>query len=278
MKKYLSLVITFLIVIISGKSIYAHGVTYSVKQIGENTITITLNTDLQADKGIEITSASKRGGKILNIFYRIEDGAKSSNTMDVDLRTMLPPIRIVLTDISSPDKTLFPDTKGIYQEEYIQHLHDMGAIDGFPDGTFKPAKSVSRAEFVTMLLNTLKTDKKSTTKGFKDVSKHWAKDAINTAYEMKIIDGFGDGTFRPNDKITVAQGIKMIDNLVRFRTSTYTDLPKLNTKHWAYESIKRMMSAGIIIKSDPLFESFNEKAYLSRADCAMMLSRAITTQ
>ena len=278
MKKILSLVIIFLIVVISEKSICAHGATYSIKQIGENTITITLNADIQANKGIEITSASKRGGKILNIFYRVEEGAKGLNTMDVDLRTMLPPIRIILTDISSPDKVLFPDTKGIYQEEYIQHLHDMGAIDGFPDGTFKPAKSVSRAEFVTMLLNTLKVDKKSITKGFKDVSKHWAKDAINIAYEMKIIDGFGDGTFRPNDKITVAQGMKIIDNLFRFRSSTYTELPKLNDKHWAYESIKRMIGAGVIIKNDALFKSFDEKAYLSRADCAMMLSRAIITQ
>lgn len=257
---------------------YAHGTTYTVEQIGENTITVILKADLEDGKGIEITSASKRDGKVLNIFYRVEKGAPKTDSMDVDLRTMLPPIRIILTNISEPDKALFPDIKGIYAEEYIRHLHDMGAINGFPDGTFKPNKGVSRAEFVTMLLNTLKVEKKSRSKGFKDTSEHWAKDAINTAYDMKIINGFKDGTFKPNDGITAAQAAKIIDNLFKFRTSTQKELPKLNEKHWAYNSIKNIINAGIITEEDQLFKNFRENDYLSRADCAMILSRAIAIE
>lgn len=276
--KKLILSIIILMFVVSGKFTYAHGTTYTVRQIGENTITVTLNADLEDGQGIEITSASKRDGKVLNIFYRVEKGAPKTDSMDVDLRTMLPPIRIVLTNISEPDKALFPDTKGIYAEEYIRHLHDMGAINGFPDGTFKPNKGVSRAEFVTMLLNTLKVEKKPSSKGFKDTSKHWAKDAINTAHDMKIINGFKDGTFKPNDGITAAQAAKIIDNLFKFRTSSQKELPKLNDKHWAYNSIKNVINAGIITKEDQLFRNFSENDYLSRADCAMILSRAITTE
>jgi hypothetical protein len=277
MRKSIMLFLTFLVVLFIGNTAFAHEATYSVKQIGENTITVTLKADAKSGKGVEITSASKRGGKELNIFYRT-DGAKTSDSMDVDLRTMLPPIRIILTNISDADKALFPDTKGIDQEEYIQHLHDMGAIEGFPDGTFKPGSGVTRAEFVTMMLKSLNINKKPTSKGFKDTIKHWAKDAINTAYDMKIINGFKDGTFKPNDGITAAQASKIIDSLFKFRTNTNTALPKLNEKHWANAAIKKIMAAGVIMPDDKLFKEFREESPLSRADCAMILSRAITTQ
>lgn len=279
MKHFVGIFTAVMIIIGTGWASYAHGVTYSVKQIGENTVNITLNADLQEGKGIEITSASKRGGKVLNIFYRIEDGAEGLNTMDVDLRTMLPPVRIILTNISEPDMPLFPDIKGIYAEEYIRHLHDCGAVGGFPDGTFKPERAVTRAEFMTMLLKALKISEKSELKSdFKDISKHWAKNIINTACSMKIINGFKDGTFRPNEKITAGQAAKIIDNLFKFRTVEAKDMPDLNPGHWAYMSIKNIVNADIIIPEDRLFETFKEDAQLSRADCAMILSRAVTTK
>ena len=276
MKKFTGFLLTILAVLFISNTVFAHEAVYSVKHIGENTITVTLKADAKSGKGVEITSASKRGGKVLNIFYRT-DGAKTSDSLDVDLRTMLPPIRIILTNISDPDKALFPDIKGIDQKEYIQHLHDIGAINGFPDGTFKPESGVTRAEFVTMLLKSLNINRKSVSKGFKDTTKHWAKDAINTAYDMKIINGFGDGMFKPNDQITVAQASKIIDSLFKFRGNMQTELPKLNEKHWANAAIKRVMAAGIINPDDKLFKEFKEEAPLSRANCAMVLSRAITT-
>ena len=144
MKKFTGFLLTILAVLFISNTVFAHEAVYSVKHIGENTITVTLKADAKSGKGVEITSASKRGGKVLNIFYRT-DGAKTSDSLDVDLRTMLPPIRIILTNISDPDKALFPDIKGIDQKEYIQHLHDIGAINGFPDGTFKPESGVTRA-------------------------------------------------------------------------------------------------------------------------------------
>lgn len=277
MKKAAGVLLVFLSALFIGNIAFAHEAMYAIKQIGENTITVTLKADSNSGKGIEITSASKRGGKELNIFYRT-DGTRSSDSLDVDLRTMLPPIRIVLTDISNPDKALFLDTKGIEQEIYIQHLHDKGAINGFPDGTFKPDKGVSRAEFVTMLLKALNINKKSTSQGFKDTAKHWAKDTINTAYDMKIIDGFGNGYFKPDNSITAAQASKIIDSLFKFRITKQTALPDLNQKHWANEAIKRIINAGIIMPDDKLYKEFKEDKPLSRADCAMMLSRAITTE
>lgn len=274
MKKTIGLAILMLFTF-SG-TCFAHGVTYSTKQIGENTIKITLNGNLPKGQVIEITSASKREGKLLNIFYKIDKGTATMNTMDVDLRTMLPPIKIILTNVDKANESIFNDIKGIYAEEYIRHLHDMGAIGGYPDGTFKPGKTVTRAEFVTMLVNALKLNKASNAKGFKDTQKHWAKNAINVACEMKIINGFSDGTFKPNKVVTTAEASNMLTKMFSFKTYDSVQMPNLNKKHWAYESNKKMVAAGIIIKNDTLFKKFNEDAGLTRADCAMLISRAIT--
>jgi hypothetical protein len=213
----------------------------------------------------------------LNIFYRT-DGIKTADSLDVDLRTMLPPIKIILTNISNPDKALFSDIKGIEQEDYIKHLHDMGAVNGYSDGTFKPQNGVTRAEFVTMFLKALNINNNTSGKGFKDTTKHWARDAINTAYGMKIINGFEDGTFRPDAPITAAQASKIIDSMFKFRTIVWLkEEPKINKNHWANASIMRIINAGIINQDDKLFKNFKEDEPLSRADCAMMLSRAIST-
>ena len=256
---------------------YASGTTYSVKQIGENTIKVTLNAKLPQGQGIEITSASKREGKVLNIFYKVGKEITGMNSMDIDLRTMLPPVRIILTNLDNSDQGVFKDIKGIYSEEYIRHLHDIGALEGYPDGTFKPKSSVTRAEFVTMLLNSLKVEKKSKSKGFKDTNKHWAKNAINTACDMKVINGFSDGTFKPDKTVTAAEAAKIITRLFAFRTTNQKEMPAINKKHWAYDSLKKIFFAGIICKADPIFKGFKEDTALNRADCAMIISRAITT-
>lgn len=256
---------------------FASGITYTTKQVGENTIKVILNGQLPEGQGLEITSVSKREGKALNIFFKTGKGITNMNSIDVDLRTMLPPIRIILTNLDNPNQGIFKDIQGIYSEEYIRHLHDMGAIDGYPDGTFKPKDSVTRAEFVTMLLNSLKVDKKSKSKGFKDTSKHWAKDAINTACDMKIINGFGDGTFKPDKTVSAAEAATIITKLFVFRSTNQEGMPVINMKHWAYNSLKKVFAAGIINKADPIFKGFKEDSPLNRADCAMIISRAITT-
>lgn len=257
---------------------YASGVTYSTKPIGENTIEVTLKAGLQKGQGIEITSAAKREGKELNIFYRIGEEIAGADSMKVDLRTMLPPVRIILTNIDKPDEGIFKDIKGLYSENYIRHLHDMGALNGYPDGTFKPKNSVTRAEFVTMLLNALKLEKKAAkAKGFKDTGKHWAKNAISTACEMKIVSGFKDGTFKPDKTVTAAEAVSIITRLLIFRNAVSKEIPELNKKHWAYDSLKKAFTAGLIIKADPIYKGFKADGSLNRADCAMIISRAITT-
>ncbi len=94
----------------------------------------------------------------------------------------------------------------------ISTLSMLNVINGYDDGTFGPEKSISRAEFTKMVVYTLGMDKLQTEQTeFDDVSKdHWARFCIKTAYDRKIIDGYGDRKFGPDDNVTYEQALKMV--------------------------------------------------------------------
>ena len=95
--------------------------------------------------------------------------------------------------------------------EAITTLSKFNIINGYDDGSFKPEGLITRGEFTKIItyalgLSELKTEPKE----FSDISDHWARYNIKTAYDKKIINGFTDGTFRPNDNVTYEQALKMV--------------------------------------------------------------------
>src|SRR5690242_9562812 len=120
-----------LIFILCGiQPVYAHGVVYETKQTGENKIRITLKWSAPTEaKGIAITYFYLKNGKTLNIGYEVKDKAPSTTYMDYDLASAIPPIRIVLNNISNQGEPLFDDIKNTEAEEYIRHLHDAGIVN-----------------------------------------------------------------------------------------------------------------------------------------------------
>lgn len=97
----------------------------------------------------------------------------------------------------------------------ISTLTKLEVINGYDDGTFKPEASISRAEFTKIVVFTLGMDNLTVEPTeFEDVASgpdgHWARHYIKTAYDRKIIDGYGDGNFHPDDNVTYEQALKMI--------------------------------------------------------------------
>ena len=95
----------------------------------------------------------------------------------------------------------------------VSTLANVGAITGCGDGTFQPRKSISRAEFVTILIGIYGED---TTKGmpFSDVGRSWYYDAVATAYANGWVSGYTDGTFRPNQTITRAEAVVILNSVL----------------------------------------------------------------
>ena len=95
----------------------------------------------------------------------------------------------------------------------VSTLANVGAITGCGDGTFQPRKSISRAEFVTILTGIYG---ENTSKGmpFSDVGRSWYYDAVATAYANGWVSGFTDGTFHPNQTITRAEAVVILNSVL----------------------------------------------------------------
>ncbi|HPT36376.1 MAG TPA: S-layer homology domain-containing protein, partial [Bacillota bacterium] len=110
----------------------------------------------------------------------------------------------------------FEDTEGFEFEASVLRLADLGIISGYPDGTFKPDNLVTRAEFAKMIVCMLGLESAAKSlEGeavpFADVdADHWAAGYINVAQMMGIVNGYEDGTFRPEGNITYAEALKMV--------------------------------------------------------------------
>ncbi len=125
-------------------------------------------------------------------------------------------VMLVMTSLTVPTFAAFTDVaedSGIYSA--VNVLNKLGVINGYPDGSFGSERNVTRAEFTAMLLRTrgMGSVGSSSTENlpFSDVaSVTWAIANIRTAHEMGIINGFDDGTFKPNDPVLYEQAVKMI--------------------------------------------------------------------
>ncbi len=135
--------------------------------------------------------------------------------------------------------------------KYIARLSTSGIIKGYGDGTFKPNNPITRAEFATMCVRFFEgrtesiTDAKS---DFTDVADdHWAKDYIDKAAKQGFVTGYPDGTFGPDNYITRAEVVTVVNRMLsRYPDKKYIDnnLDKLtkftdvtDNTHWAYYEI-----------------------------------------
>ncbi|NLF80416.1 MAG: S-layer homology domain-containing protein, partial [Clostridia bacterium] len=87
-------------------------------------------------------------------------------------------------------------------------------LTGYPSGTFAPNAPITRAEFATIAVRFFDGEYQGSTNLFSDISVHWAKDYINRAAELGLVSGYGNGTFRPDQYITRAEAVKIINTIL----------------------------------------------------------------
>ncbi len=178
----------------------------------------------------------------------------------------------------------FPDIGGRNDRKAIEFLTSQGILNGYTDGTYKPEKSISRAEFTKILLETAQiplkqctaTEIKNITSLFSDVSpKEWFAPYICTAQKSGIIHGYSDKTFKPNKPINVAESAKIITlahNLPDIHTIEQNIHKYSNNPQWFTKYIIALRNENAI---DP-FHIPNENEKLSRGQMADIVWRLIT--
>lgn len=163
----------------------------------------------------------------------------------------------------------FTDVKaGMWCNRAIATLTNMGIIKGYTDGSFQPNKSITRAELATIIARFAKLD--VNTKTFSDINGHWAQKSIELAAGNGWINGYTDGTFRPNKSIIRAETFAMINRVLDRQTESVSDLlptsemnmwsDNLNENAWYYKDVQEATNYHKCDRvGDSVYEKWTEK-------------------
>ena len=175
----------------------------------------------------------------------------------------------------------FSDLGGHWATAFIQGLVSKGVIRGFPDGTFKPEASITRAEYAAIIAKTfdLPRQRGTGTGTFSDVTANfWASAAITQAASMGFVSGFPDGTFRPQQNLTRVQALVSLvsglgltggnPNLLLF----YTDRAQIPS--YATEAIATASQRRLVVNY-PKTEQLEAMRPITRAEVAALIYQAL---
>ncbi|MCJ8011506.1 S-layer homology domain-containing protein [Paenibacillus sp. KQZ6P-2] len=145
------------------------------------------------------------------------------------------------------------DIKGHWAEKTIATFAKLQVITGFEDGTFRPNSPITRAEFATIIARVFDIHADSANDGVElsDIQSHWAKDAINNLASAGVINGYGDGSFKPNKTISREEMVIILSRIVDLSKvdkdeskGNFTDMSSASS--YAVNKIQDAAKAGII--------------------------------
>lgn len=145
----------------------------------------------------------------------------------------------------SGDVVEFSDVKeSAWYYEPVRALARAGIVEGYSDGTFQPEDPITRAEFVAIMVRYCELAKGTGDTGFSDVaSNHWAIGYIKAAKDTGYVKGYPDGTFRPENNLTRAETVTIINRIfdrVGNKDNVPADLsifPDVKRNHYAWADI-----------------------------------------
>lgn len=230
------------------------------KTIKDNKITLTLpNGNTLDDNYYTITVTDNKGKVAPNIDVTLQDKTNSVNgKTDTNGQVIMPLSKHKAYIVGYPDGTFLPDgnmtraeaaaifarniadRKGenisngkssftdvntkLWYNNLIAYLEKYNIISGYTDGTFRPEEQITRAEFVTMCMRFYDMFDDITVSDkniFNDVPKsHWAAGYIYNAIAMKWIEGYADGTFKPDSNITRAEVVAIVNRVLDHTADT----------------------------------------------------------
>lgn len=166
------------------------------------------------------------------------------------------------------------DIETSWARDLITAMAARRIVNGYPDGRFLPGKGVTRAEFVTLLANTLGWDPETTAIQFKDNIPDWAAGAIAAAVNRGVVKGYDDGTFQPKKMITRAEMAVIIDKALNLadsdQPSNYQDWKQIPA--WAVQSIRDTKVSGIMRGSD---NRFRPRDTANRAEATAVMAKVL---
>ncbi|WP_237391563.1 X2-like carbohydrate binding domain-containing protein [Paenibacillus dendrobii] len=181
----------------------------------------------------------------------------------------------------------FKDAAGHWGKKDINDMGSRLVIEGTTAGIFEPDRQITRAEFAAILVRGLGLQNEAEGSTFSDVnSSSWYASAIRTAMENKLINGYEDGSFRPDAMVTREQAMHMIANamsmtgLLSKLSDTQQEAPLAKFKDasdvagWAAADIAACLQANIVNGKDG--SRLAPKEEITRAEVAAIIQRLLS--
>ncbi|MBB6735973.1 S-layer homology domain-containing protein [Cohnella sp. CBP 2801] len=180
----------------------------------------------------------------------------------------------------------FSDVQNHWAKDAVNDMGSRMIVDGTGDGLYSPNRNITRAELAAIIVRALGLKVESGSSTFTDVnSSAWYAGAVQTAYDYKLINGFGDGLFRPQEEITREQAMAIIDKAMTVTglqaklpqhdadasLSSFVDAAKVSS--WAKEAVDDSLQAGIV--TGRTGSELDPQADMTRAEIAAMIQRLL---
>lgn len=156
-------------------------------------------------------------------------------------------------------------SQGAWYNAAVATMAKLKIITGYPDGTFQPDAPVTRAEFAAIAA---RFDEKSarTTASFRDTYGHWAERYISRSAELGWIRGYTDNTFRPDQSITRAEAMALINRVLNRNPESKDDLLRsmnifndnLDTAKWYYLDVQEAANSHDFIRKANGYEMWKK--------------------
>ena len=166
----------------------------------------------------------------------------------------------------------FPDMNGHWAYEAVKNLAAKNIINGFPNGTFMPEKSVTRAEFSKMICLAKNISLSGSDVSFSDVAdSNWYSPYVKALSGNNIVNGFSDGTFRPDDNISRQDAAVIVWRIIKNSNTesktVFSDESEI--ADYAKEAVSKLGGLGIINGYNGYFNPGNN---ITRAEAAKILN------
>ncbi len=171
----------------------------------------------------------------------------------------------------------FSDVQGHWAEDEINEWDSLEMTNGYPDGTFKPNKQVTRAEFVALVNRAFCIDETDSDPGFTDVRPgQWYYDDVAAAKTAGYIEGYPDNKFKPNNGISRQEVAAILTRLLDLEETTdgldsLTDDNKI--ADWARGYVGTNVDSGVFIGMPD--GTFQPARGITRAETLVVLDRAL---
>jgi hypothetical protein len=237
-----------------------------------------------ADLNLTIRNQIWNQNKKLDIQYPSEGSIVNSENIKKDIKLLnsydkSSPIRFLAKDELLMQAESFADVPSFdWAYEPVTMLHQMNIINGYDNNEFKPERNITRAEFINMAANALGLKPVPANLSFKDNNQipNWATQSVQTAVHAGLIDGYEDGSLRPNQPISRTEIVAILAKGFHLPATadyslTYTDRNAI--PNWAVNYVRSASTKGLVDGYED--GSFAPNSPAKRSEVASILYKAI---